>query len=105
MAQANKYNSFYRLTQHENLENYKPLVKLIENFPEETTVIGIELDGNLYIIEGMHRCAAVALASWQLKKLKTNIKIAVGSRVGSKPTFLRARIKHPVIAEIITRLE
>lgn len=106
LAQANKYNSFYRLARHEmeKLENYEPLVRLIEDFPVETTVIGIELGKDLYIIEGMHRCASIAVAHWQGKRIETNIRVAVGKRVGSRPRFFETRVLNPEVAELIMRL-
>lgn len=104
LARADKYDSFYNLARNEDLGSYEPLVRLVNDFPKETTIIGIELDGVLYVIEGMHRCASAALALRQHKTLETNIKIAIGKKIGDKPKYLKARIQDPIKAELFTRL-
>jgi hypothetical protein len=43
-----------------NDERFKPF---IDNFPSETIFIGLESREDVFVIEGMHRCAAVAIAA------------------------------------------
>ena len=52
---------------------------LSENFPEETTITGLLTDNGtmVYVIEGMHRCAAIALANQEGREIKSNIHLVL----------------------------
>ena len=53
--------------------------QILENFPSETTIIGIEYQGKISLFEGTHRCAAIALAAEQGKEIQSNITIVLTS--------------------------
>jgi len=55
------FPSFEEIVKNRNMQNYLPVKRLAANFPDETTLIGYIVDGEVYILEGMHRCAALAM--------------------------------------------
>ena len=52
--------------------------RLVDNFLEDETIICMKVDGNLYVIEGMHRCCALAIMIDQGKELPKKIRFAIG---------------------------
>lgn len=53
--------------------------KLMADFPNETTVIGVRTDDGIVIIEGTHRCCAIAKAASEGAAIETDLHIALGS--------------------------
>lgn len=49
----------------------------ITNFPARTTLTGIATEENIYIVEGMHRCASLAIAAAQGTPVTTKVLIAL----------------------------
>lgn len=54
------------------------VLSLLESFPKETTITGVLTDADVIILEGMHRCAALAMAAAQGKAIATDLTIALG---------------------------
>ena len=49
-----------------------------ENFPKETTITALETaNDGVFVIEGMHRCAAAALALREGREIESDITIAL----------------------------
>jgi hypothetical protein len=59
------------------IQNHPGLLKLIANFPKETTITGVIINNEAYIVEGMHRSTALALASQQGLKIDTRLYVAL----------------------------
>jgi len=70
--------TFKEIASHPDLSSNEGVKSFIKNFPEDTTLIGIKTGKGIIVIEGMHRCAAIALANKEKKKIKTEVKIALG---------------------------
>ncbi|MGP8321195.1 MAG: hypothetical protein ACT6FE_02560 [Methanosarcinaceae archaeon] len=68
---------FSELANLEKIKSNERINSLINNFPKETIIIGLALKNKIIIIEGMHRCCAVALISRSKKKFQGEIKIAL----------------------------
>ncbi len=68
-----------RFSDLENVDTNKKVEQILENFPSETTIIGIEYQGKISLFEGTHRCAAIALAAEQGKEIQSNITIVLTS--------------------------
>lgn len=51
---------------------------MADNFLENETIICLEVGGRLYVIEGMHRCCALAIMINEGKKLPEKLKFAIG---------------------------
>ena len=88
-----KYPIFGQMAMMEQVKNHPPLKDLINNFPRETTIIAVRHGGCIFVVEGMHRCAAYALAYRQGVEPTTHIKVALGYKNKLlRPVFLGARI-------------
>jgi hypothetical protein len=66
---------------------------LAGDFPRRTTIIGIEHSGDVVIIEGMHRSAALALAAAEGKSVETELYLALGSELPGDLADLGGRRK------------
>lgn len=51
--------------------------QIIENFPKHSTLMGLRTPQGIFIIEGMHRCCALAVAAYKNIELSPNIQIAL----------------------------
>ena len=59
------------------IQDHKGINSIANNFPKETIIIGLEVKGEIVIIEGMHRCCAIAMMSKNQKEIESNIFIAL----------------------------
>ncbi len=66
---------FSELILHPGLQNHDGLEKLIAGFPKATTISGLMAGGNIYTIEGMHRCCAMVLAAQRGLHLTTELSL------------------------------
>lgn len=53
--------TFKKLAKLKEVKNNERFTKLIQNFPKKTTLIALKINKKIIIIEGMHRCTALAL--------------------------------------------
>ena len=75
--QGQEFPSFADLAQNPLVQSHQGIQSFIKNFPKQTTLTGIILKGKIIIFEGMHRCAALALAAKNGIKIDSEIKIAL----------------------------
>ena len=68
---------FSELANLEKIKSNKRVNSLVNNFPKETIIIGLALKNKIIIIEGMHRCCAIALINKNKKEFQSKIKIAL----------------------------
>ena len=88
-----KYLTFEQMAMTKQIQNYEPLRNLIKNFPQETTIIAVRHNESIFVIEGMHRCAAYALAYREGNIIPSKIKIILGHKDQLiRPIFLGFRI-------------
>lgn len=52
---------------------------LLKDFPERTVVTGIETEQGIVIVEGTHRCAAIARAAAERRPIEMELLLALGS--------------------------
>ena len=64
---------FKDLAKNLELQNLAYVSELIKNFPKESTIIGLVKDKEIIVIEGMHRCSALAVANE--KNITMNFKL------------------------------
>jgi hypothetical protein len=69
--------TFTDLAKNPAVQNHQGVLNFMKNFPAETKITGVVLNGKIIIMEGMHRCCALALAASQNIKIKTKIQIAL----------------------------
>lgn len=68
--------TFEELAKLKEVKNNNRFTKLIKKFPKKTTLIALKVNKKIIIIEGMHRCTAIALIKQKNLPLKTNINLA-----------------------------
>lgn len=69
--------SFQKIVNHSGIQENERIKHLAEDFPEETSLIGLHTNKGIIILEGMHRCCAVALAADRGRTVKSKIFIAL----------------------------
>ena len=68
-----------------------PIVReMVTNFPQETYIVGLQTDRGIVVIEGMHRCSALALASEGGALIDAKVFIALAPYSGEVPEMGRA---------------
>ncbi|MEK7194866.1 MAG: hypothetical protein AAB667_01275 [Patescibacteria group bacterium] len=66
------------LVAHPGISNHWYVREISKNFPTETTITTIRFkNGDLMVVEGMHRCCAIAVAAHNQTPLNSNITVAV----------------------------
>jgi hypothetical protein len=68
---------FASLAQDPEVEKNSGVQTLLKNFPSQTTISGVIINGEIRIVEGMHRAAALAVAAKNGVNLNTHIKLAL----------------------------
>lgn len=66
---------------------------LIAHFPEKTALIAVNVNGRITIIEGMHRCSAIALAKRNGDMIKSKIVIALAQHPDHELPMVGRQIK------------
>lgn len=69
--------TFQRLVEMGDVKANSAVVEISKNFPLKTFLIGLLIDGEVVIIEGMHRCCAMTLMKEQKEELKSIVEIAL----------------------------
>jgi hypothetical protein len=75
--EGQEFPSFTDLAQNPQVQSHQGIISFMKNFPKQTILTGVILKGEIIILEGMHRCAALALANRNGIKIETEIKIAL----------------------------
>ncbi len=70
---------FLELAQHSELKQLKKIGSIIEEYPRNSVVCVIELaNGQMHVIEGMHRVVALAILAEQQKNFSGSLVFAIG---------------------------
>jgi len=75
--QGVEYPTFADLANMPEIQAHQGILNMLSGFPSQTTISAVVINGEAYVVEGMHRCAAIALAAKQGKKLNTQVKVAL----------------------------
>jgi hypothetical protein len=75
--QEQKNPTFATLALHPQVQKHTFIQKLLADFPAQTTITGVMVKDRVVILEGMHRCAALAVAAEQNLKIETEVQIAL----------------------------
>jgi hypothetical protein len=87
---GNNTVTFADLAKNEELQNSQIIREMISNFPDKTYLIGLEANKEIVIIEGMHRCCALAIAEQDKKPIQTKVFIALAEFNGELPEMGQA---------------
>lgn len=74
--------TFAELAQREDMQQNASAQSLLVHFPAKTQLIGLVQNREVIIIEGMHRCVAIALAAQQGTPLTSTVHIALADATG-----------------------
>ena len=72
-----KIRKFSEIIEFAEIQKNKDINSIVNNFPKETVIIGLAVKGGIVIIEGMHRCCAIALMSKNQKEIESSVFIAL----------------------------
>ena len=64
--------------------------EMAAQFPHETCIIGLQTDRGIVVIEGMHRCCALALVAETTQRIDSKVLIALARYSGEVPEMGRA---------------
>ncbi len=79
-----EFPTFAKLAQHPEIQRHGYVRQLTRDFPKKTTTIGLVTDHGIVIIEGMHRCCAMALAKQTGIAIKASMLIALAGALHEK---------------------
>lgn len=79
--------TFRTIARRQLLEKNGKVRQILKHFPAETQLMGVIWKGRIVIIEGMHRCCAIALTAQQGRAIKGNVTIALTSLSGHVPNL------------------
>lgn len=88
--------TFAEIVSNPAFDKNKVIDEIIQNFPVTSTLIGLQTDVGIVIIEGMHRCCAVAEAQKQEIVLNTSITIALADFTGREVPVM-GQVSSPTI--------
>lgn len=74
---GNHESSFAEIIKNQDLAQSQIVQEMFENFPLTTYLVGIQNKKRIVIIEGMHRCCALALANLKKKEIKTKVFLSL----------------------------
>ncbi|MFA5187842.1 MAG: hypothetical protein WC460_00590 [Patescibacteria group bacterium] len=69
--------SFSSLAQDQKVEKNSGVQTMLKNFPVQTIISGVIVNGEIRIVEGMHRATALAVAAKNGIKLNSLVKMAL----------------------------
>ena len=81
---------FKELAQNSNLQNDSNINEIIENFPKESVLIGLQKGSRIIIIEGMHRCSALAVSKEKGNPVDFKLCIILAEYLDELPTLGQA---------------
>lgn len=78
---------FRALAENTEIQSNPNINEIMGNFPATSTIIGVRVGDDIVIIEGMHRCAALAVARSRNMTINTELFIACAEFTGELPLF------------------
>lgn len=85
---------FKELIELQIIKDLKRIHYLVEDFPKETFIIAVEVAGRITIVEGMHRCLALALAAKEKREVRTVVHIALAKHPDSVLPIVGQQVKN-----------
>lgn len=88
-----RFPAFHEIIRHPDINKHKGIPQFMDNFALKTIVIAWLTKQGVVIIEGMHRCAAIALAEKLGKKIETEMYVAMAEiNEGDIPDFTKNKM-------------
>lgn len=87
-AEGKQSPTFADVADNPKLAENEKVQAIMADFPKETEIIGIVVGGEIVVVEGMHRCSAIALAAKEGRAIDTEMTIALAEYPGKEvPKF------------------
>ena len=87
--QGRRTRTFEELAQDPKIQNNAIVKEMAAAFPAATNLVGLQVNGQIFIIEGMHRCCALAVMAAQKMELRSEVRIALAPYAGEIPEMGR----------------
>ncbi len=85
-----KHRTFRELAKHPAVRENASIREMLKTFPRETYLVGLRTHRGIIIIEGMHRCCALAIAAENGQAIESRVFIALADFEGELPEMGRA---------------
>lgn len=77
--QGDKTRRFSQLAKQADILENQTVIEMVENYPQDTVISALQLsDGSIVVIEGNHRCYALAVMAAQKKPFQGTLTFAIG---------------------------
>jgi hypothetical protein len=76
--EGKREQKFSKLAKNIKLQESKKIQNIIANFPVDKIIICLELNKNIYVIEGMHRSTSLAIMKEKGIKAQEKVLFAIG---------------------------
>jgi hypothetical protein len=87
--QGRRARTFEELANDPKIQNNEIVKEMVADFPAVTHLVGLQADNQVFIIEGMHRCCALAIMALQKMELRSKVLIALAPYSGEIPEMGR----------------
>ena len=75
---GDREKKFSELAENKELQGYKKIQDIISNFPVDKVITCLDLNGKIYVIEGMHRSTSLAIMNKNKIKAPEKVLFAIG---------------------------
>lgn len=87
--QGRRARTFEELAKDPKIQNNEIVKQMVADFPAVTKLIGLQAGNQVFIIEGMHRCCALAVIAVKKIELRSEVLIALAPYSGEIPEMGR----------------
>lgn len=77
--QGSETPMFSKIVNNHEIKSSIEINQILKNFPKNNVLVGLATKEGVVIIDGMHRCCAIALAAQRNQNLETEIFIAIAN--------------------------
>jgi hypothetical protein len=85
-----KSRTFREIVKSAALQGNPIVQEMVQHFPKEAYLVGLQTDRGIVVIEGMHRCCALTLAAEGKTLIDSKVFIALAGYSGEIPEMGRA---------------
>jgi hypothetical protein len=77
--------TFSELARERKIQDNALVKEMVADFPAETYLVALETGAGISVIEGMHRCCALAVLAARQQAVRSKVRVALGSHPGEIP--------------------
>jgi len=87
--QGSRARTFEELANDPKIQNNEIVKEMVADSPAVANLVGLQVGKKVFIIEGMHRCCALAVMGMQKMELRSKVLIALAPYSGGIPEMGR----------------